>query len=178
MKWDRFKILGVFKVFLLSILIVFCCNLKPAFAHSPHDVVIEVELSPDYAQDQTAYYLLDGYFPFWGNLFKSEDGGSSWKRIEKGLDNQNKLTSLAVSPQSKQTLYLSSLGDGIYKSQDGGSSWFKVNQGLETLSIEQIAIAPNSSDLVLATGSKSGLYQTENGGVSWTQTMVGKSKIG
>jgi photosystem II stability/assembly factor-like uncharacterized protein len=177
MKWDRFKILGVFKVFLLSILIVFCFNLKPALAHSPHDVVIEVELSPDYAQDQTAYYLLDGYFPFWGNLFKSEDGSNSWKRIEKGLDNRNKLTSLAISPQYKQNLFLSTLGDGIYKSQDAGASWFKVNQGLETLSIEQVAIAPNSSDLVLATGSESGLYKTENGGVSWTRTMTGQSKI-
>jgi photosystem II stability/assembly factor-like uncharacterized protein len=185
MKWDHFKILDVVKVCLLSILMVFCFNLKPALAHSPHDVVIGVELSPDYAQDQTVYYLLDGYFPFWGNLSKSEDGGKSWTRIEKGLDNQHKLISLAVSPQSKQTLFLSTLGDGIYKSQDAGKSWFKVNQGLETLSIDQVAIgtlrdsviAPNSADFVLAVGTESGLYKTENGGVSWTQVMTGKNKI-
>lgn len=180
MKWDRFKTLGIVKkigIFLLSISIVFCFDLDRALAHSPHDVVIEVELSPDYTQDQTAYYLLDGYFPFWGNLFKSEDGGNSWKRIEKGLDNQHKLISLAVSSQSQKTLFLSTLGDGIYKSQDAGASWFKVNQGLKTLSINQIAIAPDSADLVLATGTESGLYKTENGGVSWTQVMAEKTKI-
>jgi photosystem II stability/assembly factor-like uncharacterized protein len=176
MKWDHFKIWDVIKVCLLSILMVFCCNLQPAFAHSPHDVVIGVEVSPDYAQDQTAYYLLDGYFPFWGNLAKSQDGGESWTRIEKGLDNRHKLNSLAVSPQDKHTLYLSSLGDGIYKSQDAGRSWFKVNQGLANLSIDQVAIS-NSSDFVLATGTESGLYKTENGGVNWTAVNTGASKI-
>ncbi|MGL5942312.1 MAG: WD40/YVTN/BNR-like repeat-containing protein [Waterburya sp.] len=177
MKWDHFKIWDVIRVCLLSMLMVFCCNLQPAFAHSPHDVVIGVELSPDYAQDQTAYYLLDGYFPFWGNLAKSKDGGESWTRIEKGLDNRHPLSSLAVSLQDKQILFLSTLGDGIYKSQDEGRSWFKVNQGLETLSIDQVAFDPNSADLALAVGTKSGLYKTENGGVNWTAIDTGASKV-
>ena len=140
-------------------------------------MVIEVELSPNYDQDQTAYYLVDGYLPVWGNLFKSKDGGDSWKRIEKGLDNQHKLFSLAVSSQSREILFLSSLGDGIYKSQDEGASWSKVNQGLETLSIDLVAISPHSSDVVFAAGTDHKLYKTENGGTSWTRIMAGESKI-
>lgn len=180
MKWYRFNFLDAVKgigVLLLSILTCCCFDVDTALAHSPHDVVIEVELSPDYTQDQTAYYLLDGYFPFWGNLFKSEDGGNSWKRIEKGLDNQHKLISLAVSSQSQKTLFLSTLGDGIYKSQDAGASWFKVNQGLETLSIDLVEIAPNSTEVVFAAGTESGLYKTENGGTSWSTVTPGEHKI-
>ncbi len=180
MKWGLFNALDMVKgvgVFLLSILTFCCFDVDMALAHSPHDVIIEVELSPNYTHDQTAYYILDGYFPFWGNLFKSEDGGNSWKRIEKGLDNQHKLISLAVSSQSQKTLFLSTLGDGIYKSQDAGASWFKVNQGLETLSIDQVAIAPDSADVVFAAGTESGLYKTENGGTSWTRIMPGEHKI-
>ncbi len=159
-------------VLVLSILIFCCLGVGAALAHSPHDVVMEVELSPNYAQDQTAYALLDGYLPIWGNLFKSQDGGDRWTRIEKGLDNQHQLFSLAVSSKSKETLFLSTLGDGIYKSQDEGASWHKVNQGLKTLSIDLLAVAPNSSDLVFAAGTESGLYKTANGGGNWMQVMT------
>ncbi|MGF1539082.1 MAG: YCF48-related protein [Pleurocapsa sp.] len=180
MKWDGFETLDAFKsicVFLLSILTVCIFDVDTALAHSPHDVVIDVELSPNYAQDQTAYFILDGYLPIWGNLFKSTDGGDRWQRIEKGLDNQHKLFSLAVSSQSKKTLFLSTLGDGIYKSQDEGASWNKVNQGLETLSIDLVAIAPDSADVVFAAGTESGLYKTENGGTSWSTVTPGENKI-
>ena len=180
MKWYDFKVLGAVKgicICLLSMLTFCFFDVDAALAHGPHDVVIEVELSPNYDQDQTAYYLLDSYLPIWGNLFKSEDGGDSWTRIEKGLDNQHKLFSLAVSSQSKETLFLSTLGDGIYKSQDEGASWVKVNQGLETLSIDLVAIAPDSAEVVFAAGTESGLYKTENGGTSWTQVMPGENKI-
>lgn len=180
MNWDSFKSLSVVKgicVFFLSILTFCCFDVDGALAHSPHDVVIDVELSPNYARDQTAYYIVDGYLPIWGNLFKSEDGGNSWKRIEKGLDNQHKLFSLAVSSQSKETLFLSTLGDGIYKSRDEGVSWVKVNQGLETLNIDLVTIAPDSADVVLAAGTESGLYKTENGGTNWSPIMTGENKI-
>ena len=180
MKSYSFKALGAVKslsIFLLSMLTFCFFNVDTALAHSPHDVVIEVELSPQYTLDQTAYSLVDGYLPVWGNLFKSEDGGDSWKRIEKGLDNRHKLISLAVSSRAKEILFLSSLGDGIYKSQDEGASWIKVNQGLENLSIDLVAISPHSSDLVFAASTDYELYKTENGGASWTQIMAGESKI-
>ena len=180
MKGNGFKALDAVKgicVFCLSILTFCFFDVDAALAHGPHDVVIQVEISPNYDQDQTAYYLLDSYLPIWGNLFKSEDGGHSWKRIEKGLDNQHKLFSLAVSSQSPEILFLSTLGDGIYKSQDEGASWVKVNQGLATLSIDLVSISPHSPDVVFAAGTESGLYKTENGGASWTQIMAGESKI-
>ncbi len=180
MKWDNSKALGAVKgicVFFLSMLTFCSFDVDAALAHGPHDVVIDVELSPNYNQDQTAYYLLDSYLPIWGNLFKSEDGGNSWKRIEKGLDNQYKLFSLAVSSQSKEILFLSTLGDGIYKSQDEGASWFKVNQGLKTLSLDLVAIAPDSADVVLAAGTEAGLYKTANGGASWEQVIAEEAKI-
>ena len=179
MKWNicqaRTAVRG-FGIFLLSILTMCLFHSDLALAHSPHDVVIEVELSPDFERDRTAYALLDGYLPIWGNLFKSQDGGDTWKRIEGGLDNRHELFSLAVSDRAKETLYLSSLGDGIYKSQDAGVSWNKVNRGLETLNIDLVAIAPGSSNLVWATGTESGLYLTENGGTNWLSVMS-KPKI-
>ena len=104
-------------------------------------------------------------------------GGASWQRIVNGLDNKHRLYSLDVYAQSKDTLFLSSLGDGIYKSQDGGSSWLKVNDGLENLNIDLLAISTHNQDLVLAAGQDNKLYRTENGGVSWAPVLANKRKI-
>ncbi len=150
-------------VFLLLIFTVFFFNIEAALAHTPHDVIDEVEVSPNYGQDRTLFTLVRG------NLLKSTNGGQNWKRIVKGLDNKHKLNSLEISPKSKKTLYLSSLGDGIYKSQDEGNSWFKVNKGLGTLDINLMAVY--SDEVVLATGSKNGLYKSKNGGESWEQVI-------
>ena len=145
-------------------------------AHSPHDVVIDVELSPDFESDRTAYALLDGYLPIWGNLFKSQDGGATWTRIERGLDNQHEISAVAVSPQDKKTLYLSTLGDGVYRSRNEGESWNRLNRGLDSPNLNLLAIAPDSSDLVLAAGTEGGLYLTENGG-DWSSVLPEKPKI-
>ncbi len=168
------KFLGVFKalsVFFLLILTVLFFEVDAAFAHTPHDYIREVEISPNYSQNQTLLITVRGY------LLKSKDGGKSWKRIVKGLDNKHWLSSLDISSQSSKNLFSSSPGDGIYKSQDQGASWFKVNQGLGSLNIDLVSISPNSSEVVLAAGTETGLYKTKNGGESWYQVLDGESRI-
>lgn len=158
-------------MFFLSILAVFFFNMGVALAHSPHDDIFDLELSPTYEQDRTVFIVVRG------NLLKSEDGGSDWQRILNGLDNQSQLSSLAISSQSRKTLFLASHEDGIYKSQDEGNSWAKVNHGLENLNIDLVSIAPNSDEIVFATGVERGLYKTENGGETWKQVIDGNQKI-
>lgn len=155
---------------LLLTLAFFAMDVKAALAHYPHDDIFAVEISPDYQQDKTLFINVRG------NIFKSEDGGDSWQRIVKGLDHQHQLSTLDISAQSPEVLYLSSFGDGIYKSEDRGNSWNKVNQGLETLNIDLVEIAPDVSEIVLAAGTETGLYKTENGGESWS-TIMGGEKI-
>ncbi|GFE69590.1 putative sialidase [Chroococcus sp. FPU101] len=155
----------------LSLLTVLFFNVNVALAHIPHDVVIDTKLSPNYAQDRTLYHITQLGIQTWGNLFKSEDKGKSWQRIEDGLDNQYKLSSLDISAQSPETLLLSSLGDGIYLSKNHGSTWQKVNSGLENLNIKKVLISPHSSNLVFALGTENGLYKTKDGGESWTSVI-------
>ena len=164
----KFKVLSVLLLLVLNFLFF---NVDAAFAHTPHDDIEEVEISPNYDQNKTLFIIVRG------NLLKSKDGGKSWKRIVKGLDNKHRLFSLDISSQSSETLFLSSPGDGIYKSQDEGASWFKVNQGLGSLNIDLVSISPNSSEVVLAAGTETGLYKTKNGGESWYQVLDGESRI-
>ncbi|MDJ0532706.1 MAG: YCF48-related protein [Xenococcaceae cyanobacterium MO_207.B15] len=174
MKLENLKISHILRaliVFLLFTFTVLIFDSPAALAHTPHDDVFQVDISPNYEQDKTLFIIVRG------NLLKSEDGGYSWQRIVKGIDHKHRLYGLDIYSQSKETLFLSSLGDGIYKSQDGGSSWLKVNNGLENLHINLLAISPNNPDLVLAAGKNQGLYQTENGGESWRTVVENDAKI-
>ena len=157
--------------FLLLIFSFLFFDVQIASAHRPHDVISQVEISPTYGHDQTLFIIVRG------NLFKSINGGSSWKRIVQGLDNRSNLSSLAISPQTNQILYLSSTGDGIYKSVDGGFSWYKVNNGLESRDIDLISVATDSFDIALAAGHANGLYKTKDGGESWYQVINSNHKI-
>ncbi|MDJ0632044.1 MAG: hypothetical protein QNJ34_02525 [Xenococcaceae cyanobacterium MO_188.B29] len=164
-------LLKTLSVLLFVTFTVLLSNIPAAFAHTPHDDIFQVDISPNYEQDKTLFIVVRG------NLFKSEDGGSNWQRIVKGLDNKHRLYALDIYSQSKETLFLSSLGDGIYKSQDSGSSWLKVNQGLEDLNIDLIKISDHNPDLVLAAGKDKKLYRTDNGGTSWDTVLDNKQKI-
>ena len=150
-------------------------DVRDLCAHTPHDQIDAVELSPAYDQDQTLFIvILD-------RILKSTDGGSSWKELVNGLDKKHLLSSIAISPSylSDKTLFLSSQGDGIYKSQDGGSSWIKVNDGLGNLNLGLLAIHPDfqSSRIVLAAGAEGGLFKTKDGGDSWYQVLDDSIKI-
>jgi photosystem II stability/assembly factor-like uncharacterized protein len=174
-KWcKRNKLLAFLKnlsYFLLVALTFFCFNVNAALAHRPHDVVSQVEISPTYDQDRTLFIIVRS------NLFKSTDGGNSWKRIVKGLDNHFDFTSLVIFPENKKTLFVSSLGDGIYKSQDEGESWSKINQGLDNLNLDLLAISDENPNLILAAGTEKGLYKTTDGGNNWKPVIESKIKI-
>lgn len=152
----------------------FLFDVSAAFAHTPHDVISKLEISSSYEQDKTLLIIVRN------NLLRSEDGGYSWKRIVKGLDNRHLLSFLVISSDhSNKFLFLSSDGDGIYKSQNKGHSWFKVNNGLGSLNIGILSISADYTNdkIVLAAGTKKGLYKTKNGGESWYQVIDSNDQI-
>ena len=71
-------------------------------------------------------------------IFKSRDGGASWRAANSGLTNLT-IQSLAVDPQAPSILYAGT-NDGIFKSTDGGASWTAVNTGLANASVLALAI--------------------------------------
>ena len=152
---------------LVFVIVTFLICNKSVFAHTPHDDVYGLELSPEFALDKRAYTIVRG------NFFLSEDGGETWQRQVRGLDNTHGFRSLTMSSRAKNVLYLSSIGDGVYKSVDGGHNWRSANNNLHDRNIRQIVAAKNSSDIVLAVGNQSGLYRTGDGGANWQEVRQG-----
>ncbi len=136
-----------------------------ASAHTPHDVAIDVELSPEFAQDQTVYAIVREY------LLASHDGGDTWSRLVRGLDNRAQLRAVEVSAQDKQVLYVGSLGDGVFRSTDGGRSWRRTSGSLASPDVRSLSISPRSSDVLFATIEVDGVpavVRTADGGQSWS----------
>ena len=143
-----------------------------ADAHSPHDVVFDVELSPEFAQDHTAYAIVRDY------LLRSVDGGDTWVRLVRGLDNQRQLSALEVSPTDKRVLYVGSRGDGVYRSIDGGRTWAQPPGRLPGLNVLALTLSPHSSDALVATIQRPEgpvMARTDDGGQSW-RTIDGLPK--
>lgn len=125
-------------------------------------------------------------------VFKSTDGGQTWKKILYVNDKTGGLT-LAMDPTNPQVLYatmwqayrrpwtLSSggPGSGIYKTTDGGAHWTNIthNSGLPPgiFGKAGIAVAPSNPNVVYTLiqanykpGHPGGLFRSDNGGRTWT----------
>ena len=164
---------------ILSVLAFYGAMVLPIFfsviclAHSPHDVIDSLDLSPNYEEDQTIFIIISDH------LRKSTDGGYSYKDLVNGLDNKNLLSSIAISPffKSDKTLFVSSFGDGVYRSRDSGQTWKKVNQGLSSLDISLVAFSKAADyRTLLAAGGESGLYRSQDEGENWV-AVIDRVKI-
>ena len=98
-------------------------------------------------------------------LYKTTDGGQSWRRIGESLPDQM-LSDLVLDPVTPDTLYVSSR-EGIHKSSDGGQTWTSMNTGLTNLNIRAMVISPQTPQLLYVGTNLAGLFRTRNGGNTW-----------
>lgn len=122
-------------------------------------------------------------FPLKGaHLWKSTDGGKSWKESDEGFPHEEKtaIHDIAVDPQNTNILYAattsheSEKGIGIYKSTDAGKSWKEINNGLQNKDIGAVIIHPERTEILLA-ATHGGIYKSANAGSSWKKTSSASS---
>jgi len=129
--------------------------------------------------------------PLWGpggerGLFKTTDGGKTWKNILHISENTG-VTDVVIDPNDPNTIYCAAyqrrrhmwtLIDGgpesaIYKSTDAGATWNKLRAGLPTVELGRIglAISPVDSNVIYATveaaDRKGGIFRSSDRGGSW-----------
>ncbi len=131
--------------------------------------------------------------PLWSGggdrgLFKTTDGGRTWKAVLK-IGTNTGVTDIAFDPRDPDVIYAASyqrrrhvgllIGGGpesaIYKTSDGGQTWQKLSNGLPAVDIGRIALAvsPQNPDvvyaLVCAAGDESGFFRSADRGDTWTR---------
>jgi photosystem II stability/assembly factor-like uncharacterized protein len=132
-------------------------------------------------------------------LYKTTDGGQSWKKILKGTNGSTGCSMISMDKSNPETIYAGMWdfrrkgwtfrsggdgpnafsGSGLFKSTDGGSSWVELDEksanGLPSKPWGRIAVAvaPSKPNIVYvsieAEMPKDGLYRSDDGGKTWTQ---------
>lgn len=133
-----------------------------AQAHVPHDDIGGVDISPDYATDQTAMAVVRN------RLMRTTDGGVSWDELVTGVHGGD-FESLAYDPFDAQRILLGTNGGGlVFRSTNGGDSFSPSATGLGLTSVTELAWSPVTADLVFAAGAPNGIDRSLDGGVTWS----------
>ena len=90
------------------------------------------------------------YGDFHPYIYKTTDGGKSWKAIQNNLPERGTAYTIAEDHVNANLLFAGT-EFGIYFSIDGGEEWIQLKTGLPTIAVKDIAIQKRENDLVLAT---------------------------
>jgi photosystem II stability/assembly factor-like uncharacterized protein len=130
-----------------------------------------------------------------GGLWKTTDGGVTWRPVTDGQMTSSSVGAVAVAPSNPDVVYIGTgeadirgniiQGDGAYKSADGGKTWAKI--GLEeTQNISKIRVHPANPDLVYvaafghhaAPNAERGIFRSKDGGKTWEKILYRDDKTG
>jgi photosystem II stability/assembly factor-like uncharacterized protein len=145
----------------------------------PEVPVVSVIVDPKSPADRRTLYA----GTFGQGVFKSADGGKSWKEAGRGLGGPSNRRVVRVQLHADGTLFalVTALrngrayvaeGPGLYRSRDGGGQWDLVNASQPLLWPKDFAVDPVDSRRVCiaaadAGESRGGLYGTRDGGATW-----------
>jgi len=130
-----------------------------------------------------------------GGLWKSTDGGTTWKPVTDGQITSSSIGAVAVAPSNPDIVYIGTgeadirgnviQGDGAYKSTDAGKTWTKIGLA-ETQNISKIRVDPTNPDLVYvaafghhaAPNPDRGVFRSKDGGKTWEKVLYRDDKTG
>jgi len=125
-----------------------------SIGHSPHDPRV----------------VLAGTRP--AALFRSEDGGANWRRLDAALPETcravllPRVTQILFDPEDPELVLAGIEIGGVWRSRDGGSSFKEASAGMASDDVHGVAVVRNGVRTLLATTNK-GLHVSRDDGESW-----------
>ena len=130
-----------------------------------------------YARRRTAWSFESGGFGWKGGIYKSSDGGKTWRRLTGGLPERTGRIGLSVSRKNPRHVWavvesdergaqgweVLSRAGGIFRSTDGGDTWERVNALTpRPFYFSKIVVDPSDDQRVYVLGY--GLAVSDDGG--------------
>ncbi|HXX27448.1 MAG TPA: glycoside hydrolase, partial [Terriglobales bacterium] len=118
-----------------------------------------------------------------GGLFKSTDGGATWKPLTNGLPNDTVEVNVALAPSRPSRIYVSvattekgdyesGAGLGVYRSDDAGESWRRATEDPRPAmrigggDLPVLRVDPKNPDVVYSASIVT--LRSSDGGKDWT----------
>ena len=175
-------------------------NWKPIFEREGSISVGDIALepgNPDVIWVGTGESNARNSVSFGDGVYKSTDGGKSWKHM--GLKDTNSISRIIVNPKNPNNVYAAALGHiwgknkdrGIFMTTDGGKTWKKTLYIDEMHGASDLAIDPQNPNILYAgmwnfgrkpwtfvSGSdKGGVFRSIDGGLTWKKITKGLPKM-
>ena len=110
-------------------------------------------------------------------LFKSEDGGNTWRKLTKGLPTTTEdglgRIGFTIAPSNSKRMYATVDAEkkgGIYRSDDGGESWYMLTEDGRLWGrgsdFAEVKVDPKNQDIVYSANVVT--WKSVDGGKSWT----------
>jgi photosystem II stability/assembly factor-like uncharacterized protein len=130
-----------------------------------------------------------------GGLWKTGDGGLTWKPVTDGQLKSSSVGAVAVSESKPDVVFIGMgetqlrgnvmQGDGVYKTTDAGKTWSGVGLA-DTHAIARIRIHPANPDLVYVCAlghpygpnEQRGLFRSKDGGKTWDKVLFRSNHSG
>jgi photosystem II stability/assembly factor-like uncharacterized protein len=106
-------------------------------------------------------------------LFRSDDGGQTWKRLGKGILHAMAF-SLAIEPGNPEVVYAGTW-DGPFKSDNRGETWAKLGTGCAQPDVRSIVVHPSDPEIVYLALYGEGILKSTDAGFTWNNSNTGLS---
>ncbi len=161
---------------LLVLVVAWLANSGQIVAHTPHDHVQSVQLSPSFATDRQIFAIVRK------NLFRSVDAGESWHRLAPGIGGADGVDVLALSPSfaADGTMFVASSASGeLSRSEDRGANWTPVHTPVDPDGVAFVRFSPafQVNRVALAVGGSGSLLRTADGGETWRVVSLNTDHI-
>lgn len=116
--------------------------------HSPISHVETSRIDAAIAYLSADRHMFDDFKP---HIFKTMDGGETWKRLDKGLPEEGWVWVVREDPRNPDVVYAGT-EVGLYVSFDAGDNWQILDFGdLPAVSVHDVLIQPDANDLIVGT---------------------------
>ena len=117
-----------------------------------------------------------------GGIYKSTDGGNTWKKLSKDLPSDMVQAHIAIAPSSSSIIYVAlgttetneygtGKGMGLYRSDDGGENWHEITDDgrpearIGGGDVPEIMVDPKDAETLYSTSIV--VWKSVDGGKKW-----------